>query len=138
MTRILVSQALLSGIFFGIYPLLLNYSGVGGNLRAAVWCLLALIGVTPFALWSGTSQLASANWWALGGAGVLGALALVLLNGFLAGAKPENAGQLFVLMNVTQIAAGALYFVMMNGWHLPIDKAAGFILAGVVAWLLLR
>ncbi|MDO8471108.1 MAG: hypothetical protein Q7S49_00660 [bacterium] len=139
MTRALISQAMQSGLFFGAYALLLNYSGVGGNLRSAVWCLIALVGVAPFAFASGLGPLVSANWFALGGAGILGAAALLQMNGFFAGAPTKEVGTLlFVVMNVTQISTTAIYFLWVSNWSITLDKAIGLAGAPVIIWLLLR
>ena len=139
MTRLLVFQALFAGTCFGIYPLLLDISRIDGNLRAAVFTLVCLLSMAPFVLQSGLVPLASANWWALVAAGVLGGAGLLQMNRFFAGAPTQDVStMLFVVMQVTTIVLVALNYLRLNGWSVPIDKAIGLAGAPVIVWLLLR
>src|SRR3989344_3826804 len=128
-------MAALAGVFFGLWPLFMNRSGLTGNVSSAVFCVAAFIGVLPFAIKSGGASLATANWLMVVFAGLFGALGLLSFNGMLASASLQNVGTLFVLMTVVQIAIAASYQTIMNG-HLSIDKVSGYVAAAVAAYLL--
>ncbi len=127
-------RAILSGIFFGAWPLLMNRSGLNGNVSAFVLTSIVLICVFPFAFGS-MGTIFSANWVMVIGAGILGAAGGILFNGMIVKAVPENLGSLFVLMLIVQIAVPAIYQVAVGG--ITAAKGIGFILAAVAALLLL-
>ena len=133
----LLLKAVLAGVCFGIWPLLMNRSGLNGNVSSAAYTLIALIGVLPFALYSSGFSLPTANWTMVVLAGLFGAFGLLSFNGMLAGATLQNVGTLFVLMTVVQVAIAAAYQTFMSG-HLTIDRAGGYIAALVAAYLLLH
>lgn len=126
-------KALLAGVFFGIWPLLMNRSGLPGSVSSAVFSGVVFLFVVPFALKGGVATL-DANWVMAIGAGVVAAVGVLQFNGMLAKAIPQNVGTLFVLMIVVQVAIPAIYQVVMTG--LTVTKAAGF-LAAIVAAILL-
>lgn len=133
----LLVKAVLAGVFFGIWPLFMNRSGLNGNVSSAAYTAIALIGVLPFALYSSGFSLPMANWTMVVLAGLFGALGLLSFNGMLAGASLQNVGTLFVLMTVVQVVIAATYQTIMSG-HVSIDRAGGYIAALVAAYLLLR
>ncbi|KKS38964.1 MAG: hypothetical protein UV01_C0001G0040 [Parcubacteria group bacterium GW2011_GWA2_42_14] len=130
-------MAALAGIFFGLWPLFMNRSGLTGNVSSAAFCVAAFIGVLPFAIKSGVASLATANWLMVAFAGLFGALGLLSFNGMLAGSSIQNVGNMFVLMTVVQIVVASVYQAMMNG-HVSIDKIGGYVAAAMAAYLLLR
>ena len=127
--------ALLSGFLFGVWPLLMNRSGVGGNISSVAFSGTALIVVGLAAILGRESIPPNANWLSLVVAGVIGALGLLCFNGMLGKATKEEVGTLFVLMIVVQVAIPATYSVIMNGGITTV-KAIGFVLA-IVAGILL-
>jgi len=130
-------KAIVAGVFFGIWPLLMNRSGLNGNVSSACFSAMVLVGVLPFALHSSGLILPTANWTMVILAGMCGALGLLSFNGMLAGASIQNIGALFVSMTLVQVAVAALYQTLMTG-HISIDKFMGYLLATVAAYLLLR
>lgn len=130
-------KAILAGVFFGIWPLFMNRSGLSGNVSSVFFCLTALIGVLPFALYSNGFALPPANWTMVALAGLFAAAGLLFFNGMLASASQQNIGTLLVFVFVVQIAIAALYQIVMSG-RLPLDKACGYVAAVVAAYLLLR
>lgn len=130
-------KATLAGVFFGIWPLFMNRSGLGGNTSSAAFCLVALVGVLPFALQSTGITLPNANWLMVIFAGAFGAAGLLVFGGILAKATPQNIGTIFVFMTVVQITVAAVYQTFMNGGA-SFSKIGGYITAGVAAYLLLR
>src|SRR3989338_2141707 len=119
-------MAALAGIFFGLWPLFMNRSGLTGNVSSAAFCVAALIGVLPFAIKSGGASLVTANWLMVAFAGLFGALGSLFFNGMLAGTSSQSVGTLFVLMTVIQVAVAASYQIIMSG-QLSIDKVGGYI-----------
>lgn len=130
-------KAALAGVFFGIWPLFMNRSGLGGNTASAAFCLVALVVVLPFALQSTGVTLPNANWLVVIFAGVFGAAGLLVFGGILEKATPQNIGTIFVFMTIVQITVAASYQTIMNGGA-SLDKVGGYTAAGVAAYLLLR
>lgn len=131
------SKAILAGIFFGIWPLLMNRSGLNGNISSACFSAIVLIGVLPFAIHSSGMVIPTANWNMVILAGAVGALGLLSFNGVLANASLQNVGTLFVIMTLVQIVVAALYQTWMNG-GISLERFMGFLLAGVASYMLLR
>jgi hypothetical protein len=128
-------KAVLAGFVFGVWPLLMNRSGLNGNVASFVFTSVVLVCVFPFALGGGLGNIFNANWILTISAGILGAVGMLLFNGMLVKATPQNVSSLFVLMLVVQIAAPAIYQVAMEG--MTMMKGAGFALAAIAAVLLL-
>jgi hypothetical protein len=129
-------KALLAGLFFGLWPLLMNKSGLNGNVSAMAFAGLVLLFVSPFAL-SNIGDLSNTKWLMVVGAGLFGALGVMSFNGMLAKATPQAVSTLFVLMIVVQTAVPAVYQVIMNG-GLSLTKGLGFALAAIAAVLLVK
>lgn len=130
-------RAMLAGVAWGIWPLVMNKSGLNGNVSSAAFSVVVLLSVLPFALGSMGGALATANWTAVIIAGLCGAGGMLMFNGMLAKATPQNVGVLFVTMMVVQMAIPALYQVVKDG-NLSVSKAIGFAAAFVAAVLLTR
>lgn len=131
-------KAVLAGVFFGIWPLLMNRSGLTGNVSSACFSAVTLMFVLPFALSSSGFAIPTANWTMVAAAGFIGALGLLSFNGMLAGASLQEVGTLFVLMTVVQITVAAFYQTIMAGGIPPLEKVGGYTLAAASAYLLLR
>ena len=129
-------KALLAGLFFGLWPLFMNKSGLNGNVSAMAFSGLVLVFVSPFAL-SNIGDLSNIKWLMVVGAGLFGALGVMSFNGMLAKATPQAVSTLFVLMIVVQTAIPAVYQVIMNG-GLSLTKGLGFALAAIAAVLLVK
>jgi hypothetical protein len=129
-------QAMVAGIGFGIWPILMNLSGLRGNLMSAVYGIACLVFILPFALRDGvtTAQLAGANWWAIVPAAMIGTIGLLSFNAGLAKSTPQTVGTFFVMMILVQIATPAIYHVVRNG--LSTYKLIGFMFAVVAAYFL--
>ncbi len=129
--------AALAGIFFGIWPLFMNKSGLSGNVSSAVFSLGTLVVLIPIAIGSNGFNLPQANWTMVALACGTAALGLLSFNGMLAGASAKEVGTLFVIMILVQTATPSLYSVVMNG-GITLSKLAGFVLAIVAGILLTR
>ena len=130
-------KAILAGVLFGIWPLLMNRSGLNGNVSSACFGIVTLIGVLPFAIYTNGFSIPTAKWTMIVLAGLCGALGLLAFNGMLAKASLDNVGTLFVLMTVVQIIVAASYQAYMKGF-LSVDKFFGYVAAVVAAYLLFR
>ncbi|OGG48493.1 hypothetical protein A3G63_01510 [Candidatus Kaiserbacteria bacterium RIFCSPLOWO2_12_FULL_52_8] len=130
----LVVKAVLAGIFFGIWPLLMNRSGISGNSSAMVFSAVILVCVSPLAIATG-GVTATANWWMAIGAGVSGAIGLLFFNSMLSRTTPQEVSALFVLAIVVQVAVPALYQIFIIE-QITATKGVGFLLAAIGAALL--
>lgn len=129
-------RAVLAGVFFGIWPLLMNRSGLGGNVSSAVFALGVLMVVSPFAFYELQGGTVTKIIWIMAaGACIFGGLGLLSFNGMLSKATPKTVGSLFVLMMVVQISIPAVYQIFKDG-ELTISKVIGFAAAILAAFML--
>lgn len=128
-------RALLAGLFFGMWPLFMNRSGLSGNISALAFTVGVLVIVSPFALYELRSTSTDVTWMMVVVACVAGAFGLLAFNGMLAKASSQTVGSLFVMMLVVQIATPALYQVVNDGGFTT-TKAVGFAAAILAAFLL--
>lgn len=108
-------RAILAGVFFGMWPLLMNRSGLAGNLSSAVFAGIAFITVLPFALKEGLHSFQTATVSLAVAAGVCGAIGLLAFNGMLARVSKERVGTMFVLMILVQVTVPIIYQAVMTG-----------------------
>ena len=130
----LYAKAVLAGLSFGVWPLLMNRSGLNGNIATFIFTSIVLVSVFPFAFGS-MGNIHNANWLMVIGAGIFGAIGMLSFNNILAKATPQIVSSLFVLMLTVQIIAPAIYQVVVGG--ITIAKGFGFALAMIAAVLLL-
>lgn len=130
-------RAILAGVLFGAWPLLMNKSGLSGNISSTVFAFGALAIVLPFGIYEfqHVGRGTQVGWALVTSACIMGGLGLLAFNGMLAKADPKTIGSLFVFMIVVQVATPALYQVFMDG-GLTIRKTAGFVAAILAALLL--
>ncbi len=127
-------MALVAGLCFGIWPLMMARGGLSGNVASLVFATISMIFIIPFAVGS-LSGLAQAKWMIVICAGIIGAVGLLSLNGMLLKSTPANVSSLFVTMVVVQIAVPVIYQMFMVG-GVTMTKAVGFGFAIVAAILL--
>ncbi len=127
-------KAVLAGLLFGVWPLFINKSGLNGNVVSFIISSIVLLSAFPFAF-GGMGNISGTNWVVLIGAGILGATGMLLFNGMLAKATPQNVSSLFVLMLVVQIIPPAVYQVTIGG--MTAMKGFGFAFAMIAAILLI-
>lgn len=132
--NLLYFKAVLAGVLFGIYPLLLNRSKVSGNIMSATFCLIVCLCVLPFAV-SEIKNLRTANWGMLLGAGFMSAIAMMAMTSFLSQSKAEHVAILITLMIILQAAVTAAYQIYMNK-GVTAEKLFGFVGAAVSIYLL--
>ena len=124
-----------TGVLFGCWPLLMNRSGLSGNLSAAVFTLLAFVLLLPFAIYDGMQTAYTAKWWYAIAASICAAAGLLLFSAMLAKTTPQEVGLQFITMMLVQIAVLAVYYVLLTRDFAP-RRLLGFALAGVVVYLL--
>ena len=128
-------RAVVAGVFFGIWPLLMNRSGLSGNLSAVVFDIVSLLFIFPFAALSFSQfNFAQVNWPFIICAGVAGGIGILNFNGGLAIVSKENVSTFFVLMMVVQVAVPSVY-QFFNG-EVSSSKLLGFVLAVGAAYFL--
>ena len=128
-------NALLAGLFFGLWPLFMNRSGLSGNASALAFSGLVAVFVSYFGI-RDFHQSTDIRWTFVIIAGILGAVGVMNFNGMLAKATPQSVSSLFVLMILVQTAVPAIYQIFMGG--LSATKVAGFVLAACAAILLTK
>ena len=134
-------MAALAGMFFGIYPLFLNRSGLTGVWPVALFSALVLTGTLSVALYGDSATLQTIGlfgWAMLLSAGIFGTFGMLAFCKMIAEALPKDIGMLIALMTIVQIAVAAIYQAVMSGGQMSIDKIGGYVAAGVAAYLLLR
>lgn len=133
----LEAKAILAGILFGAWPLLINKSGLSGNLCSMVFSCFVFLFIVPFALFEGTGNIKNANWGMLILAAGIGALGIILFNGMLIKAEPKDLGSLFILTTIMQMVVPVIYQIISDG-NLTVTKGVGFLFAAIAAILLLK
>jgi len=129
-------KAIIAGMFFGAWPLLMNRSNLNASVSAVVFSVVVLAIVFPFSI-NSWSNLTNINWTMAVLAGVAGAVGLLLFNGMLSKATVDSVGTLFVLSLVAQITVSSIYKVLMSG-DISLGKGVGFVLAALSAVLLTK
>jgi len=129
-------RAMLTGIFFGIWPLLMNRSGLSGNVSSLVFVVVMLGCILPFSVGNLGSIISPDIKWTFAiGASFFGAAGILLLNNILAMTTPQRVSLLLVLTFVLQMVVPAVYHVIVTG-GLTVTKGAGFAFAITAAILL--
>ena len=131
----LLWMAVVSGIMFGSWPLLIRSSGLNAGSVTVLGSGLMILFVMPFVLMSGVSLGESKWWWLIFVMSAMAAVGCLTFNGMMVKASPDSAALLFVIMLVVQIAVPAMYHSATNQ-HLSIRTVAGFA-AAIIACILL-
>lgn len=128
-------KVMLAGLFFAMWPLFMNRSGLNPSVASAVFIISSFVVVLPFALYGMVGMDWNVRWQFGVIAGVFGAVGVIFFNSVLSKVTPKDVGALFTLLLVTQIVVAAAYQTYMSG-GLTVPKAIGFIGAIMVAILL--
>ena len=136
MSTELVIRALISGIFFVLWPLFMNQSGLNYISAAFAFILVQLFVLIPVFIKNFNPHII--NIWSLC-AGVCGAVGMLFFTGGLEKIPKESKAVLstyLTLMLLIQVCVIAVHQIVFNGINLR--KILGFVLAGVVVFLLLK
>lgn len=137
LVKISLVEVVIAGVGAGLWPLVMQKSGLGGSAIAlvcgicsffAALCLFGMNGLQGVALASVKCLPAVAG-------GLMGALALLLLSDVAHKSSPKELATLYVVMLVVQIAMPVLYILLSHG-HITFKQGVG-LAAAVVAALLL-
>ncbi|MDP3883070.1 MAG: hypothetical protein Q8Q48_03360 [Candidatus Staskawiczbacteria bacterium] len=131
----LLWKAVLSGIMFGSWPLLIKSSGLNAGSVTVLGSGLMILFVTPFAITNGVSLGKSEWWWLIFVMSAMTAVGCLTFNDMMVKAQPASAGLLFVIMLVVQVTIPALYHVVASQ-QFSIRTMAGFV-AAITACVLL-
>lgn len=125
--------SLIAGLFFGLWPLVMNRSGLPANISTVVFAGTNLLIAVALTIYGGAKLQGSVG---IGiAAGIVGAVGLTAFNLMLSKSKPTEVGSLFVLMVMVQIAVPAVYQMAMSG-EVSLKKVAGFLAAFAATVLL--
>ena len=130
-----VLRMITAGVLFGMWPLIMNKSGLSGNTSTVLFTAVILVIVVPVGMYTGFT-LSGSKWWFAVIAACAGALGLLIFNTGLSKAAPEEVGKLFVILTVVQVAIPACYHVYLSG-ELTLKTGIGFAAAVLAAILLL-
>lgn len=127
-------QAMLSGLLFGIWPLLINRSGLRGTFSAFVISATLCACAAPIVL-ADVRGFADAKWSIAIAGALIAAAGMLAFNSMLAKADQQSVSALFVLMIVVQSAVPAAYQAFQAG-GITLTRGIGFALAIAAAALL--
>jgi len=127
-------KMIFAGVMFGAWPLLMNRSGLSGNLSSFVMTLTVVVMTTPFVLYQGLPNT-GVMWGMAITASLVAGFGILALNDVLSKVAPHEIGALLVVMTLLQAATPAIYAVYMNG-RVDSIKAIGLAMAVVAAVLL--
>jgi len=132
-----IVRVIVAGLAWGTWPLMMNRSGLKGNIFSAVFSLVCFASVLPFALYAFDGSFAGVSWPLAVAAGLVGAAGLLSFNGALDKASLQDASTLLIIMVVTQVTVPAVCQIVKSG-HLSFTRGAGFVTAIVTVLLLTR
>lgn len=130
-------KAILAGLLFGAWPILMEKSHLPGNVQSLVFAAGVLILVFPFSI-SGFREIQNPVWMMAVFAGLAGGLGLMVFTSGLSTIGTKNVSVYFVLMIVAQTTVPAVYKIFVDGKGVSIEKGIGFALAIVAAILLTK
>lgn len=127
--------AFFSGVLFGIWPLLMNRSGLSGHLSAGIFAGMAFLAVVPYMIWGGFTFPPGTDLRFAVLGGLLGGMGLILFNTMLSQTPKDKVGMMFVFMIMVQISVPVIFSMIQTGDYSP-KKIVGIVAAFVAAVLL--
>lgn len=129
-------KALLAGIFFGIYPLFMNKSGLHGSATAFAFGIGLFLLAAPFAFMS-SSNAADIKWPLVIFFVILACTGVLMYTSAIASVDKKDVSTLIMLLVISQTVVATGMYAMLNSSLSPM-KFTGFILAGVAAVMLIK
>ena len=127
-------KAILSGICFGLWPLIMNKSGLKGSLSSVLMCGVSFLILLPMAIKG--FDISNVNMFYGVLASVVASIGIMFFNDMLSHATPQNVSMFIVTMILFQISIPAIYYIFQNG-VIGYTKAIGFLLA-IIAIILIN
>ena len=132
----LYTRAVIAGMLFGAWPLVMRYSGLSGNAAAISYAGISLACMLIYVFTMGGMRIETAYWQYAIIAGLLGAGGLILFGNGLMQAPKDVVGSFVVIMIVMQSLVPAAYQLYLEK-NLSLPRALGFG-AAIAAAILLR
>lgn len=128
-------RAVIAGVCFGAWPILMNRSHLNGHVSPALIGLILFVGSLPLAILNFNKVTTDTNWIL-----AISAAVIILLGNFPFATMLDKAprpivSSLIVLMVVTQIAVPALYQIFLTR-KITLYQMAGFATAIATAFFL--
>ena len=135
--REVLSQAVISGIMFGLWPILMQRSGIQNVfVSTAVMEVFVLTTLLPLGIMNfRMSEFMKMDWFFTVSASVAAALGVLTFNDGLAKTTVSTVSTYFVFMMVVQVIVPASYHLFINGGFTS-SKLLGFAFAGLAAYFL--
>ncbi|MBU6370898.1 MAG: hypothetical protein KGH93_00020 [Patescibacteria group bacterium] len=127
-----VWKTVLTGILWGIWPLMMTKSGLKGIPSTFIFTgVMFAVALPLFVFGNMKNAFAGTNLTLAIAAGILGIVGTLLFNEMLADAPGNKVTLLIVLMIITETVVPAVYYAYNNGF--PLKRMIGFALAGLSA-----
>ncbi len=133
MQKLIISSVFV-GIFWGIWPLLMNKSGLNGNISSLAFVVVMFLFILPFNIGGVAKIPPGVNWILVIAAGIFGAIGTLIFNKMLHEASVKNVGLLIVIEILVCLVISAVYQVCNNG--ITLKQGIGFVFASIAAILL--
>jgi len=127
----MILQAAIAGLFFSVWPLLMNRSGLPGMHAAFIFVLIQLLIITPLVISGLDSNMF--NRWSVA-ASIFASIGLLIFTNGLEKISPKEVSNFFVIVLVVQVCVPAIYQVVLTG--ITPQRALGFAAALIAAILL--
>lgn len=128
-------RAALAGVFFGMWPLFMNRSGLSGNVASLTLAVTGLAIILPLAFYDGFQSLNNINVWPLLGACITSILGMLVFNSMLSKVANQQAGMSIVIMIMVQLTVPVIWTFVRYG-DFSTKKVLGIITAFVAVALL--
>ncbi|MES3004528.1 MAG: hypothetical protein V4690_00275 [Patescibacteria group bacterium] len=126
-------KAVVAGFCFGVWPLIMNKSGLSGGMSSVVLTIIVLM-VVGSASWSELGKVANVNWIVVVTASIISGIGLLMFNRGIAITAAQEVSVFFLTVLLAQMLVPALYHVFQNG--ISTYKLIGFGCAALAAYFL--
>ena len=130
-------KAIIAGLLFGAWPILMQRSHLPGNIQSFVFAGGTFLIVSFFAI-SGFKNIHDPNWTMAILGTIAGGFGLAVFTKGLALTDENTISAYFVLMIVVQATIPAIYKIVIDGKGINFEKTLGFALAIVATFLLTK
>ncbi|MES3031129.1 MAG: hypothetical protein V4697_01810 [Patescibacteria group bacterium] len=126
----------IAGLSFGIWPLVMNRSGLHGNIASIVLATSTMLCVLPFSFGK-LGALGQTNWWLAITAGIMSAIGITAFNSMLSRVNQVDVSTFLALMVLVQVSCPVIH-QLIAGDGFSVVKGCGFALAAIAALLLIK